>query len=548
MAKNLSTMSGVSKKASAQTPQTSKAKKGQKKNNAGGYVFKISGWERLNRFLILGSEGGTYYVSEKKLSKQNASNILKLIKEDGKRVVDTLVEVSQEGRAAKNDPALFVLALAASCNNIETRKYALSKLQEVARIGTYLFTFVSYVDSLRGWGKGLQKAIQKWYNQPLSKLAFQVCKYPSRRIENELPWTHRDLLRKIHIKPGSEKQNIIFKYVAKGREAFSDEEWNLLQTDKDLRYIWAHEAAKICESPKDIVPIIKEYGLVRESIPPEIIKSKTVYDQLVINMPVTATLRNLGVMTNIGTIKSLSKETDIVVERLTDLETLRKGRVHPLSVLAALKIYAAGQGFRGNLSWKPVDQIKDALDKCFDLSFKAVEPTGKRYLLGVDVSGSMSWEAISGIDCLCPAEAAAAMAMIIARTEPKYKIMGFSHKFVDLGITAKQSLDTILRKTRSMNFGSTDCALPMIFAKENNLDVDVFVVITDNETYFGNQHPFHALQEYRRVSGINAKLAVIGMTATQFSIADPEDSGMIDVVGMNVDTPNIIAEFAKGSF
>ncbi len=37
-------------------------------NNAGGIVFRINHWKQLNRFLIIGSEGGTYYVKEKKLT------------------------------------------------------------------------------------------------------------------------------------------------------------------------------------------------------------------------------------------------------------------------------------------------------------------------------------------------------------------------------------------------------------------------------------------------------------------------------------------------
>jgi 60 kDa SS-A/Ro ribonucleoprotein len=32
-------------------------------NNAGGYGFQLDDWERLERFLILGSESGTYYVT-----------------------------------------------------------------------------------------------------------------------------------------------------------------------------------------------------------------------------------------------------------------------------------------------------------------------------------------------------------------------------------------------------------------------------------------------------------------------------------------------------
>ena len=56
-------------------------------NNAGGFVFKLDEWKQLERFLILGSEGGTFYVSERKLTAENANHVLLLLKKDGLRVV-----------------------------------------------------------------------------------------------------------------------------------------------------------------------------------------------------------------------------------------------------------------------------------------------------------------------------------------------------------------------------------------------------------------------------------------------------------------------------
>jgi 60 kDa SS-A/Ro ribonucleoprotein len=40
-------------------------------------------------------------------------------------------------------------------------------------------------------------------------------------------------------------------------------------------------------------------------------------------------------------------------------------------------------------------------------------------------------------------------------------------------------------------------------------------------------------------------LVVVGLTATNFSIADPNDSGMLDVVGFDASAPNVIADFAR---
>ena len=43
----------------------------QVRNSAGGYSWQVDDWTRLDRFLILGAEGGTYYIGERELVKQN---------------------------------------------------------------------------------------------------------------------------------------------------------------------------------------------------------------------------------------------------------------------------------------------------------------------------------------------------------------------------------------------------------------------------------------------------------------------------------------------
>ena len=82
--------------------------------------------------------------------------------------------------------------------------------------------------------------------------------------------------------------------------------------------------------------------------------------------------------------------------------------------LLALKNYAAGHGFRGGLTWKSNSRITAALDDGCYKSFANVDPTGKAFLLGVDVSSSMR-QPVAGSNILC-SEAAGAMAMVIART------------------------------------------------------------------------------------------------------------------------------------
>jgi len=501
--------------------------KNQVKNNAGGYVFEVDDWGRLDRFLILGSESPTYYTSARKLTKENANVVLKCIQSDGIKTVNRIVEISDAGRAPKNDPALFCLAMCASFGNDKTKSYALECLPKVARTGTFLFKFVDYASNMRGWGRGLKRAVANWYlNKTPDNLAYQVIKYQQRD-----GWSNRDLLRLSH--PKSEELNSIFKWIVNG------------EVDRNCpSLIHGIEAAKKAENEKNIISIIQEYKLPWEAIPTEFLGSSNVWNELLPNLPMTALLRNLGRLTANGTLKHLSKNSSFVCDKLTNDEFIKKARIHPLSVLVALKTYESGKGLKGSLSWNPISTVSDALDDMYYKAFNYVEPTGKNILIGVDVSGSMSYGNIGGMP-ISPCVGAAAMAMTVARTEKNYHIMGFCHEFVDLHISARDSLNDATKKAQKHNFGGTDCALPMLWAMKNEVDVDAFVVITDNETWYNkNIHPIQALQKYRSKYG-KGKLIVIGMTASGFSIADPDDEGMMDLVGFDTACPQLISDFIR---
>jgi len=135
----------------------------QVKNNAGGYVYKIDDMQALDRFLILGTTGGTFYVSEKKLTIDNATKVRALIEKNGVAVVNRVLEISKAGRAPKNDPALFTLAMALSFGNQATKREVVRVLPRVARIGTHLFLFVSFCEQFRGWGRVMRDAVSNWY-------------------------------------------------------------------------------------------------------------------------------------------------------------------------------------------------------------------------------------------------------------------------------------------------------------------------------------------------------------------------------------------------
>ena len=519
----------------------------QVKNSAGGYVYKIDKWTRLDRFLILGSDAGSYYATPRALTQENAKCVLDCAKEDGFGTLRRILAISKSGRAPRNDPAIFALALLMSPKFVDddlVRQDAGRIMPEVCRTGSHLLQFVDTVTQLRGWGRSLKTSVATWYeSQTPQSLAYQVTKYKQRG-----GWSHQDVLRLAH--PKSRINDEVLQYVAIGATAEAGRFENqppAHQTEHNKAHylLAAVEQAKQASTAKEIVSLILNHGLVREHIPTQWLNEVTVWDALLDNMPVMAMLRNLGKMGSVGLLSPLSDAARTVCDALRSSDRLKRARIHPMHVLLALSTYQAGKGVRGKLSWSPVQPVLDALDDAFSLAFSCVESTDKRWLLGLDVSGSMGWALLNNTH-LSAREAAAAMMMTTVRTEPQFHAVAFTSQLSQLQVSARDSIDSVVRRVSQISFGRTDCAQPMIYALRNKIPVDVFVVYTDNETWCGAVHPVQALREYRQRMGIDAKLIVVGMTATDFSIADRDDSGMLDVVGFDANAPAVMRDFVVG--
>jgi 60 kDa SS-A/Ro ribonucleoprotein len=491
------------------TRQSAKADDRQVPNSAGGFTFATGRTARLHRFLTLGTDGGTYYVSERDITARNAGIVLGWAREAAAELVREATAISQAGRAPRNNPALFALAAAASLGDEPGRRAALDALPLVARTGTHLFLFARYVQQFRGWGRGL--------------------------------------LRLSH-PAGSGAHRALFDFIC-GREAGLAE----------LPLVEAFVQAQAATQPAQWVNLIRNHpALSWEMLPDAALSSPRVWMALLDNgMPQTALMRQLprltrlGVLGHRGVLGRASATTAAVAAQLADPEWLARARVHPVSVLLALRTYASGHGARGRETWRPVSQITDALDAAFYAAFGAVEPAGKRTMLALDVSGSMT-QAVSGLPLSCR-EASAALALVTASTEPAAFVAAFTSArsrgaagISPLDISPRQRLDDAIRKVSDLPFGGTDCALPMVWALRQKMEIDHFCVYADNETWAGTIHPHQALAEYRRKTGIPARLSVVGMTATDFTIADPEDPGTLDVAGFDSAVPSLLSGFARG--
>lgn len=525
--------------------------RGQVQNSDGGFVWQVNDWDKLTRFLILGVEGGTYYVKEPDLLKSNTESVKCCIAADGVRTVREIVDVSVNGRAYRNDPAIYALALATHLGSQATKEAAYAAVPDVCRTGTHLYHFAMYCDALRGWGRGLKNAVGRWFTEKdADRLAYQMVKYQQRD-----GWSAADMLRKSHPVAKDAAQDAVLRWVVAGMDGLGARQVKrkrgAQESVRDYVDVKAHlpklievfEQAKTA-SEKELVKLIVEHGLPREGVPTEKLNSLAVWEALLQKMPMTAMIRNLGKMTSIGLLKPMSEGSKLVVKRLADEAYLRKSRVHPLAVLVAQKVYGNNRGMKGSLTWTHVPQVMSALDGAFYKCFGNVVPSGKDLLIALDVSGSMSG-AIAG-SVVSSAEAVAAMSLVWASTEPSVHVFGFANTFRELGIRKGMTLAEATRRAQDMNFGSTDVSLAFQYAISNRIKVGGFVTMTDSETNCG-RHPTLALREYRERFVGDARSVVVATTSTGFTVNDPTDKWGLDVAGFDTSVPNVVTDFIRGA-
>ena len=284
----------------------------------------------------------------------------------------------------------------------------------------------------------------KWYtDKDLNAAVYQAVKYRQR-----YNWNHRDLLRKAHPKAASSVFNDFFAWITQG---------TMPPDNPNFALIRAYEQAKTA-NPKALAALIRAHDMTWEMMPSEQLDKPEVWEALAERMPLTALIRNLATLTRVGVIAPMKSAW--VCERLNAIGNARTDRIHPIAVLSALLTYRSGKGARGSNTWTPVPQVVDALDQAFDQSFATAPQTNQRFYLGIDISGSMGSGKVAGF---------------ANGSDPSRHV---GHRFgstmggatmAPLSITASDSLADAVHKTQVLDFGGTDCALPMLDALEKKI-------------------------------------------------------------------------------
>ncbi len=365
-------------------------------------------WMHLERFLLLGSQDGTWSVTRRPLEAGQAPAARACLAEDGPRVVETVVRFVATRNAPSRGPALMVLAMAASpayaC--ARTNAAALSALAEVAATGGHLLQFVRFAETQRGWGRGLRSAVADWYlRQPIAELAryFAVA-------------SHREPLRNAHPKPASAAQNALFQWAVEGRLGHLATPALL---SGELRLIHALEHARAAASEGDMVRFIEDYRLPHSLVPARW-KTPRVWEALLHSLPYRAMVKHLGEL-----IAPQSAATALLVARLIDRRRIAESRIHPVALLLARRAYQRANG--------AVPCVVEALEEAWQLASMNAE----RLPIAVTHDGEEAALAAGALAALASGSVEAAVSVTAARGETRIVVHAAAGTLTITGFDAR---------------------------------------------------------------------------------------------------------------
>lgn len=484
--------------------------------------------------MITGTSSNAYYAGKFEMTSDFDRVVSECAKEDATRTADLIREVSYDGLAVRVDSCIFALLVLSTVAPKEFLRIA----NDVIRTQSHFHLLMSFIkggkgqsSGYRGMGTIIQAFGKRWFQEKdTSWLAYQTLKYPQRN-----GFEVRDELRLFHPKTEEADRDALFAYAVGKQKSLEY---------PSLHQVQAYEYLKANPSETNAIKAIQEHNLSFEMVAPLGCMTDKVWDVLFQKMPLGATLRNVGNLSQHHVFDTPANKL-LLRERLTNVDKLRKARIHPYDALLANRMYSRGGGLRSSKTWTVNNQVKNTLDLCLGKTFDSLESTGQTYFFAVDVSGSMS-STLEPTNLISCCEVATVMALAAAKAEEDCYIYGFKHNLTDLGISSRDTFESATKKARDYNFGSTDAGKVYEFAMNRNIYVDTFAFFTDSESFGGTQS-FQLLNQYRKKVNPNARAVYCTLQPYWGSLADPKDAGSLSIEGFDPTAVKLIQQFSQGN-
>lgn len=529
---------------------------------------------RLRRFLRTGLEGSRYQAggvgaAGAKFSSESAPTLHALVEgtmapvvlQELLRLVDNTDENSPR-QAACPEAIAYALALCAASDHRPTKAAAYTAFPQICKCPAQLFAVTRYLEEVSegtGWGRAHRRAVSRWYTATEGSGARQLAAQTTRVVRRHR-WTHTDLLRLAHVRPPQHRPGVavVLRYLARGLPAAAKmveekeaEGGSIEEAREALAYLQAVHEVRHTKDEQVAARLLEEHQLALEHVPSHLLRSKEVWLCLVRRLPLDELVAHVPRLSR-GGLLARGPLVGALRERLRSASEQSPPRLGPLETYALKRSLEAGRPkhHHHHHHRSSSHQLDDVVAALHEHSFKAVSPTGKRYLVAVDVRGPMTHGRTRGLDGLTPAEVSALMLQALVRTGDAVTAVAFSARgLTPLDVDGQMSLADISRRMRETPMGAVDVSLPLRWAREQKHLFDLVLVCTDNQTQSWSIHPAQALKEYRESCSLpDTRFIVCAMCSQGFSLAPPDELGMLDMAGCDSHTLQLIQDFAKGDF
>ncbi|OQR75796.1 60 kDa SS-A/Ro ribonucleoprotein-like, partial [Tropilaelaps mercedesae] len=538
-------------------------------------------FKQLQRFLFMGAESNRYLQRRRQLSSDHARHIKDLIHLGrGVEVVREILRFSTESISICPEALAFALAVCAQSTDQATKCAAYNSLKQVCHSASLLFAFTKFMEDTQrpmstGWGRAHRRAVTNWYcSRSPTELAEIVTMTVSRHR-----WSHRDVLRLAHVKPPTPGISCVFRYVSKGFTAAREEyaASQDLDVQDTLRYLRAVHELKHAPTEDQAASIIDNRQLAVEHIPTHLLRSRDVWLACLPRAPIASLLSWLPHLVHSNLLRPSLGLLRPLLQRISSDAAMSSCPWGPCATYLLLRAVGGDGGGCGGLAvviGEPVAlpptpnvppvprQLQQALYTLHVASFKRVfggyrqtlKPTNKRYLVVMDVRGTM-WEGGSAASPITAIEASVLLVMGLCRGEGltggRVQALAFGRSGLrDLEINAKMTMADILQRCEAEPGGTASLTHPLRWAAQRGLEFDVIIVCTDRQCNTEDtEHPAQALKDYRSMANIpNAKFVTCAWMSRGFAVAPPDETAMMDVCCFDESTLKLVTNFANDNF
>lgn len=479
-------------------------------NEAGGLAYSLSDTNALAQYVVTGTFNNTYYVSAEEQLKQVETLLATVTPE----FVAKAAVYARKFGYMKDTPAYLTAWLAAKGHLDLFRRVFPQTIDNGKMLSNFVHLIRSGSLGRRSFGTAIKKEIQKWLNSHNSQWLFNT----SIGLGNP---SLQDVIKMVHPRPVDKFHENMYAYLLdrKYEETMLPEQVRLFELLK--------------KGDTQVIPDVPFRVLTNCNLTPKQWKA------IALAMPFNTLRMNLNSIARHGVFTD-SEFTKTICEKLRTAEDIKKSRVFPYQLMTAYQ----------NIDGSVPTSVGVALQDAMEIATENIPEFSGQTVVGVDVSGSMSYTSITGNNghtsskttCV---EVAALIASCILRKNPDAIILPFDTCVYDnVRLNPRDSVMTNA-KILSMNGGGTDCSLPFKYVHAHDIRVNNFVLVSDNESWYNEGGVGRTATGWTVVKSRNpaAKLVNINIQPYMTTQVQNIPNEVLNIGGMSDVVFKVMAEF-----